>query len=113
MSKYKNRKTRMYDVVFDSAAEAERYLALKDMQERGEITSLVLQPEYVILPSFSSRGEHIRSVKYRADFGYIEGDRQVVEDVKGGKATQTPLFCLKAKLFRYRYPDIELRVIER
>ena len=108
-NKYGNRKTKLYDVVFDSAAEAERYLALKDMAERGEITDLVLQPEFEILPSFSCRGDNYRSINYRPDFGYTENGVHVVEDVKG---FATDVFLMKAKLFRYRYPDIELRIVE-
>ena len=109
MSKYGNRRTKLYDITFASAAEAERYLALKDMAERGEITALELQPEFEILPSFSAGGEHYRCIKYRADFGYTKDGAQVVEDVKG---FATEAFKIKAKLFRYRYPDIDFRVIE-
>lgn len=37
--------------------------------------------------------------------------KTVVEDVKS-PATQTQVFKLKHKLFEYRYPDLELRIIE-
>jgi len=112
MSKYGNRKTQVFGITFDSKAEALRYLALFDMRNNGEISHLRLQPEFELLPAFTSYGQRYRGIKYRADFGYFEGDKQVVEDVKGGKATQTPVFLLKAKLFRYQYRDVELRVIE-
>ncbi|MBN1430472.1 MAG: DUF1064 domain-containing protein [Anaerolineae bacterium] len=109
MSKYGNRKTRLYEIVFDSAAEAQRYLVLKDMAESGEIADLVLQPEFEILPSFNCQGKSYKTTRYIADFGYTQDGQQVVEDVKG---YATEAFKIKAKLFRYRYPDIELKVIK-
>jgi hypothetical protein len=42
-----------------------------------------------------------------ADFRYHENGRLVVEDTKG---METAVFKIKAKLFRYRYPTIELRI---
>jgi len=110
-SKYHNSRPTVSEIVFDSAAEAERYLALKDMAKCGEITDLVLQPAYEVLPSFSCQGKHHHSITYRPDFGYTESStgKRVVEDVKG---FATDVFKIKAKMFRYRYPDIELRVIE-
>ncbi len=111
MSKYGNRKVvTATGLKFDSAAEFNRFVVLDDKQAYGEISDLKLQPEFEILPSFSYLGkEHYRAIKYRADFSYTENGRMVVEDVKG---FATEAFKIKAKLFRYRYPEIELRVIE-
>jgi hypothetical protein len=58
-----------------------------------------------------------RPIYYVADFDFIEvmTDKRVVVDVKGGKAgkgTETAVFRLKAKLFRFKYPGIELRIVE-
>jgi hypothetical protein len=44
---------------------------------------------------------------YRADWVYVEDGRTVVEDYKG---FQTAVFKLKAKIFRFKFPDIELRL---
>ena len=108
-NKYGNRKTTMYNITFSSAAEAERYLALKDMAESGDISDLVLQPEFEILPSCNCQGKSYKTTRYIADFGYTQDGKQVVEDVKG---YATEAFKIKAKMFRYRYPDIDFRVIE-
>lgn len=109
MSKYGNRKTKVCGIVFDSAAEAQRYLVLRDMEDSGEISDLILQPQFEILPQFSSRGQHFKAVKYIADFQYMKAGVIVVEDVKG---VSTAVFRLKAKMFRYHYPGIDFRVVE-
>lgn len=114
MNKFGARKTKLYGITFDSAAEARRYLVNLDRQERGEIKSLKVHPAYRIIPAFTHRGEKYREAIYTADFSYIEcgTGAVVVEDVKGGRATKTEAFMLRAKLFRYMYPDIDFRVIE-
>lgn len=105
-SKYGNVPTVVDGIRFDSKAEANRYRELCLLQRAGDISNLECQPRCVL-------GAGKRPPVYVADFRYIEGGRLVVEDVKGGKATQTAVFKLKAKLFRERYPDIELRIVER
>jgi hypothetical protein len=97
---------------FDSQAEAERYAELQLLLRGGEIADLVLQPSYVLQEAFRDReGRRVAAIRYVADFAYTElsSDRQVVEDVKG---VQTPVFKLKAKLFRFRYPQFDYRVLD-
>lgn len=106
VSKYGNVPTIVDGIRFDSKAEARRYQELKLLERAGEIFNLVCQPRYVL-------GSGKRPPVYVADFAYHESGQQVAEDVKGGKATQTAIFKLKAKLFREKYPEIELRIIER
>jgi hypothetical protein len=108
MSKYGNRKTEMAGILFDSKAEAERYGELLLMVAVGEISDLVLQPEYELQPKFKRDGKTIRAITYRADFRYREGDRVIVEDVKGMKTQQ---FELRKKMFLYKFPDVELRIV--
>lgn len=104
--KFGNIPTVVDGIRFDSQAEARRYGELLILVRAGAITDLAVHPRYVLT-------DGPRPPVYVADFAYVEQGRQVVEDVKGGKATQTPAFRLKAKLFRERYPHIELRIIER
>lgn len=104
--KYGNAPTVVDGHRFDSKAEANRYSELRLMERAGVISALECQPCYVL-------GTGKRPPVYVADFRYREAARLIVEDVKGGKATQTAVFKLKAKLFRERYPDIELRIVER
>ena len=108
MSKYHARRTILQNVVFDSQAEALRWMELQALEQAGEITALVRQPRYVLQEPFTdSDGKRQRAITYVGDFAYVQDGRQVCEDVKG---LYLPVFLLKAKLFRRRYPNIELRL---
>ena len=109
--KYNARKTTLDGITFDSKAEADRYAALKLLVKGREITNLQLQPSFILQDSFTRDGKKIRAIEYVADFAYIEADKIVVEDVKGGKATMTEAYKLKRKLFLYRFPEIDFREI--
>ena len=91
-SKYKNKKTVVNGITFDSQKEAERFRQLLLMQQAGEIIGLRLQPEFTLQEAFTTaRGERVRAIKYRADFAYNRIVKvgaeirlePVVEDVKG------------------------------
>lgn len=112
--KYGAKKTVVDGITFDSKAEARRYRDLRLAEAAGEIVQLQVHPVYELLPAFTTRqGERVRALAYEADFVYTERDgRAVVEDVKGGKATQTEAWKIKRKLFLHRYPDVELRIVE-
>lgn len=95
---------------FDSKAEAKRYGELKLMVQAGAISDLVIHPVYELQTAFrDATGSRHRSIRYEGDFGYTEAGRAVVEDVKGHR---TEVFKLKEKLFRFRYPYIDFRVID-
>lgn len=89
-------------IKFDSKAEMYRYFDLDILQRSGQISNLELQPVYQ-LPG---------GITYKADFRYIEDGTTVVEDVKGGKATQTRVFINKWKQVNELYPDVDWRLIE-
>lgn len=108
-NKYGAEPTYVGGLRFASKAEARRYEELTLIERAGGISDLVCQPRFVIV----DKSGHGRALYYVGDFSYTEGGRTVVEDVKGGQATELPLFRLKARLFRERYPDIELRVVSR
>jgi len=115
--KYGNRRIEVNGEWFDSVAEAARYRELLLLEAAGQVEDLTLQPEYELQPAFrDARGRKHRAIKYIADFRYIEvidpqsiQGRTVVEDVKG---MRTEVFKLKEKLFRFRYPSIDFRVVE-
>lgn len=99
-------------VRFDSQAEAARYAELQLLAGAGQIADLRLQPRYVLQEAFRDRaGRRVAAVHYVADFAYVETvtNVTVVEDVKGAR---TAVYLLKAKLFRFKYPQIEYRVLE-
>lgn len=104
INKYRNHKTTIDGITFDSKKEAQRYLALKEMQENGEICDLKRQVEWVLIPSQKTSTETLRPVKYRADFTYYKDGKLIVEDVKGVK---TPEYKIKRKLM-YEKHGIEV-----
>ena len=109
MSKYRNKKVQVDMYVFDSIRESQRYKELKLLERAGEISKLELQPRFLLQDSFKKNGKTYRKIEYIADFMYCQGDKTVVEDVKG---MQTDVFKLKHKLFEKRYPELELRIIK-
>lgn len=95
-SKYGNKITTVDGIKFHSRKEAKRYGELKAMEQGGYIVELVLQPKFPLLVNGEKIGE------YRADFSYrrvigTDDSVFVVEDVKGGRATKTPLYRWKRK----------------
>jgi hypothetical protein len=89
-SKYRNRKTVVDGVTFDSAAEAKRYGELRLLERAGQITGLELQPSFPLIVN------NLKVCTYRADFTYQDAAKnRVVEDCKG---FLTPTYRLKKKL---------------
>nr|DAH32133.1 MAG TPA: Endonuclease [Caudoviricetes sp.] len=111
--KYHNTKTVADGIKFDSRLEAKRYGQLKMMERAGVIRDLELQPEYELIPSFMKNSKTWRRTVYKADFRYIlaEGDRIIIEDVKGSTAVITDVFRLKQKLFEYKYPEYTISIV--
>lgn len=73
MNKYRNRKTIVDGIKFDSKAEANRYIELRMLEKAGYIKQLRLQPRFVLQESYkNNKGETIRAITYKADFSYIE-----------------------------------------
>ena len=111
MSKYNNKKTVIDDIVFDSRDESLYYEALKDMKLKGSIKDFELQSKFLLQESFVKNGKKYRPIYYIADFKVINNDgSSYVVDIKGMLTTE---FKIKMKLFNYKYPDIELRLISR
>lgn len=103
---------------FHSIAEMHRYQELKLLEKAGEITDLVLQPKFEVVP----KTEHERAATYTADFQYKEKHssslspngyvyKDVVEDVKSEATAKDKTYILNRKLFRQKYPDFEFREI--
>lgn len=94
VAKYRNKKTTVDGITFDSKAEAARYKELAMMQRAGIIDGLTRQVEFELIPKQS--GE--RSCNYIADFVYTENGERIVEDCKGMK---TPGYIIKRKLMKF------------
>lgn len=109
-NKYKNIKTVIDDITFDSKKEADYYCQLKILKRAGEIKDFGLQQRYELLPTFKKNGTTYRAITYVADFviDNLDGTTDVV-DTKG---VETQVFKIKQKLFEYMYPDLELKIIK-
>lgn len=99
-NKYKNIKTTVDGIEFDSKKEAVRYMELKVLEKAGEIKDLKLQVPFELIPKQADE----RAVKYLADFVYFDNSKQrkVVEDAKG---IRTTTYVIKRKLFKLKYPE--------
>ena len=110
-NKYNNKKVAIDGIVFDSKNEALYYEALKDMKAKGLIKDFELQPEFILQEGFEKDEKKYRAIKYTADFRVLtNNDYSYIVDVKGMLTTE---FKIKMKLFNYKYPDIELKLISR
>ena len=118
--KYGRIKKEADGIVFDSTSEAEAYRVLKLWSAGGYIFGLDLQPEYVLQDGFRDEsGKWHRAIKYVADFRFAytrnvatmhRPHSIIVVDVKG---VLTPAFRIKEKLFRQRYPELDLQIWNR
>ncbi len=106
-SKYKNKKTVVDGIEFDSKKEANRYQELLLLQKNGIITDLKRQVPYTLVPAFNLGRKRYRPMSYIADFVYKENGKEVVEDTKGYR---TEVYKIKKKLMAYIY-QIEIREV--
>ena len=93
LSKYRNKKTVVDNIKFDSKREAMRYLELRYLEQIKQIRDLQLQVPFELIPA--QRGDDgkvkERAIVYKADFVYYDRDGNlVVEDAKSS-ATRTEL----------------------
>lgn len=105
MHKYRNRKTQIENIVFDSQKEAQRYCELKLLEKKGEISQLQRQVPFELIPAeVGADKKKLRSIVYLADFVYLtekDGEPQKhIEDVKGVK---TAVYKLKKRLMWHLY----------
>ena len=109
-SKYRNVKTVVDGIKFDSKKEANRYCELLILERAGWIKDLKIHPRFTLLPAYEKKGVKYRSLVYIADFSYYDTREKnnIVEDVKG---YITKEFKLKQKMFNYFYPDLILEVV--
>jgi hypothetical protein len=102
MTKYNAKHTEIDGIAFDSKAEGEYYLHLKQQLEEALIKSFELQPKFILQDGFRKDGKNIRPILYVADFDVwkLDGIREII-DVKG---FETPDFKIKRKLFEKKFP---------
>ncbi len=90
-SKYRNKKTTIGELTFDSKKEARRWLVLIEMQRRGEISFLRRQVPFRLVVN------GVKIATYRADFVYVQNGQRIVEDAKG---MLTDVYKIKRRLMQ-------------
>lgn len=129
MGKIKHKRTEVDEIVFDSKMESDYYIHLKELKAKGIVKDFSLQPEYILQEKFIIvdgqviEGSHpefdkikrktkaitVQAIKYISDFlvEYVDGHIETV-DTKG---QETADFKIKKKMFMYKYPHLQLRII--
>jgi len=107
--KYNNSKVQLDNHVFDSKMEARYYRVLMDLILAGVVERFEMQVPFLLQEAFKKNGKHYRAINYIADFLVVYADGRIeVVDVKGQK---TETFKLKHKLFEYKYPHFNLKLL--
>lgn len=114
--KYGNKKVEYQGKLFDSKREMQRYVVLKEAEEKGLISDLRTRITFELIPAITEEYvEHLktkdkiktrvlqRAVTYKADFVYIKDGEEIIEDVKISKALIPKEFALKEKIFFWKY----------
>lgn len=111
--KYKNKKVEHNGVTFDSKKERDRYLVLKDAENKGLISNLERQVKFILVPAI--RETYVEQLKtkertkertiqkaitYTCDFAYFRDGEYVVEDVKASpkQSALDKSYVLKKKM---------------
>ena len=129
MGKIKHKLTEVDGIVFHSKMESEYYKKLKDDKINGRIKDFRLQPEFLLQDKFiivdgkviegsdpdfnkikrRTKAKTVQAIKYIADFEeeHLDGHIEIV-DTKG---QETADFKIKKKLFKHKYPHLDLKII--
>lgn len=109
-SKYNAKKVEIDGIKFDSKAEGDYYLHLKQQVTERQILGFERQKRMLLQEGFTVEGVKgkIRPIFYVVDFIVTENDGTLTYiDVKG---VETDVFKLKKKLFMKRYNTALLKV---
>ena len=109
--KYNNTKVEYDGIKFDSKKEMQRYIVLKDAENKGVISNLELQVKYELIPAVREEYvEHLKTkdkiktrtlqlpITYTCDFQYFKDGTLIVEDVKASPKMLPKEFVLKEKM---------------
>jgi hypothetical protein len=120
-TKYRNTKTTVDGIVFDSKKEAARYGELKLLELAGEISQLGCQPKFVLQGAFpdarvgltkAGKPRMVRAITFKADFKYWckKQVRWVVDDVKS-PASKTEAYEIRKRLFLGMHKGVDFREV--
>lgn len=100
-NKFNASKVECDGMTFDSKKEYKRYIELKAMQQRGEITRLDHHTKFELAPKTKIEGEKRAkpAIRYFADFTYYTiNDVFIVEDVKSAATRKLASYRTKKHL---------------
>jgi hypothetical protein len=112
--KYRNQKTIVDGIIFDSKKEADYYMQLKILKQNGNIIDFLRQVPFLLHEYyFSPTDGPVRPIYYIADFVVIKRDpnkfvKLEIHEVKG-KWTKEAIF--KRKMFQRKYLEYEFKII--
>ena len=104
--KYNAKKTEVDGIRFMSSLEARFYTYFK---QNKDIKIIKLQPKFLLQSKCNYFWEKIREINYLADFKIDVLWDIYILDIKGFSTTD---FKLKAKMFKYKYPDERLLIVK-
>jgi len=122
--KIRNQPVIVDNILFDSTAESRRYLALKSMEQAGQIKHLTVHPEFVlcagVMVHHGTRHRRLSDIKFTPDFAYWLDGQYCIEDVKPFKQSpngkripyMTPVFRLRWAILQRQHPEYVFRVVE-
>lgn len=102
--KYHNNRVKIDGILFDSQKEADYYSDLKLQLKVGVIKGFCRQPEFILQEGFGMT----RPITYRADFIVFHLDN--TSEVIDTKGFETEEFKIKHKLFKAKFPRLELKI---
>jgi hypothetical protein len=121
--KYKNHKVEFNGIKFDSKKEMQRYILLREAEDKGIIQDLKLQVRFELIPAIKEEYvEHLKTkdkiktrtvqlpITYTCDFQYYKNGELVVEDVKASKSMLPKEFILKEKMM-YALKGIRIKKV--
>ena len=109
-SKYKNKKVNYDGHKFDSQAECDYYIMLRESEKIKTVQDIIVHPKYELQPKFKKGGKTHRPVIYEADFevGVISDSGEVETVVIDIKGLPTESAKIKRKLFNFKYRTTKL-----
>lgn len=112
--KYGNTKKIVDGITFDSKREADAYVYLKALQEKGLISDLQIHPKWELQPKMTEQYvEHLKTkdrvrertvqlpITYTADFSFNYKGKFICADIKVSKYMLPKEFVIKKKMMRY------------
>ena len=109
-SRYVTYKPFIDDIQFDSLMEARYYIKLQKDKADGIIIDFERQIPFELQPKFKKNGKTYRGIEYVCDFLVtVNENTKHVIDIKGKETVE---FKIKHKLFEYKYPEYNLKLIQ-